>query len=329
VIRRSQLARLLQILLALRGRSAPNARELADLCEVSRRTIYRDLQTLAQAGVPLRYLPEQQGYRLAPGFHLEAPKLEESEAIALVLVAAACTDAEALGRRQQVAAALLKLVQSLPTGLRERSALLCERIVGPGPHGSSVAPRDGQQTALTDVLLEALIQNRQVRLVYRERLPADLVETRLSPYYLQRSCTDWQVVGRSSLHRKVRTFEVSRIVRAALLETAFTLPPRFRSKPAPERGGAAQTERVRLRQPVKPDAVYPPQPDCTALPSAPEGQAELESAFAAADEALPWILSHGPEVEVVHPPELRERVRALALQMAARHRKRTEALDAG
>ena len=45
------LARLLQIVTLLQTERCPNARMLAEACEVSRRTIYRDFSTIAAAGI--------------------------------------------------------------------------------------------------------------------------------------------------------------------------------------------------------------------------------------------------------------------------------------
>ena len=58
---RSQLPRLLELIMAIQSDRFPNARVLAERCEVSRRTIYRDLETLAAAGIPVHYRPERQG----------------------------------------------------------------------------------------------------------------------------------------------------------------------------------------------------------------------------------------------------------------------------
>ena len=76
------LARLLQLIVLLQTEQCPNARRLADICEVSRRTIYRDLATLAGAGITIVYRPDRQGYELARDLFLQPPRLEEKEILA-------------------------------------------------------------------------------------------------------------------------------------------------------------------------------------------------------------------------------------------------------
>src|SRR6266481_1883992 len=81
---RAQLARLFRLILMLQSERHPNARELAEWCEVSRRTVYRDLEMLAAAGIPIRFRRERQGYQLAKGFFLPPTFVEETEALALL-----------------------------------------------------------------------------------------------------------------------------------------------------------------------------------------------------------------------------------------------------
>jgi predicted DNA-binding transcriptional regulator YafY len=76
ILWRDQLARMFQILLTLLSDRHPNARELSDECEVSRRTIYRDLQSLILAGVPIEFRSELGGYRVAPSFSEDHPRLD-------------------------------------------------------------------------------------------------------------------------------------------------------------------------------------------------------------------------------------------------------------
>ena len=52
---RLPLARLLQLVMILQSERFPNVRRLAEMCGVSRRTIYRDLTTLETAGLSIVY----------------------------------------------------------------------------------------------------------------------------------------------------------------------------------------------------------------------------------------------------------------------------------
>jgi predicted DNA-binding transcriptional regulator YafY len=79
------LGRLIQLVVLLQTERCPNARRLAEVCEVSRRTIYRHLAALAGAGISVLYRSDRQGHQLAQNVFLQPPKMEQREALALLV----------------------------------------------------------------------------------------------------------------------------------------------------------------------------------------------------------------------------------------------------
>src|SRR5215211_791504 len=76
--------RLLSIVLELQARGTCRAEDLAAIFEVSKRTIYRDLEVLSEAGVPLIATPGQ-GYALMEGYFLPPLSFTADEATVLLL----------------------------------------------------------------------------------------------------------------------------------------------------------------------------------------------------------------------------------------------------
>ncbi len=76
--------RLFQIVLNLHHKRITTARDLAELLEVSERTIYRDIQDLSLSGVPITG-EAGRGYRLLQGFHLPPLMFTAEEVEALLL----------------------------------------------------------------------------------------------------------------------------------------------------------------------------------------------------------------------------------------------------
>lgn len=61
---RTQLVRLLRLIVTLQGQTYPSAKQLADGLHVTRRTIYRDLAALESAGLPVQFDRARKGYAM-------------------------------------------------------------------------------------------------------------------------------------------------------------------------------------------------------------------------------------------------------------------------
>ncbi len=113
--------RLVAMLLLIQNRGRQTAGQLADELEVSVRTVYRDVESLMNAGVPLVPIRGSRGgFELVDGYRTQLTGLTADEAESLFLVGMPGPASE-LGLDNSLARAELKLVESLPTDLRIRA----------------------------------------------------------------------------------------------------------------------------------------------------------------------------------------------------------------
>jgi len=121
-------SRLVSILMLLQARPRVTARELARELEVSLRTVYRDVDALAAAGIPV-YAEQGRagGYRLVDGYRTRLTGLTEDEALSLFMVGLP-EPAAALGLREEAASAERKLLAALGPSQRVRAGRLRDRF---------------------------------------------------------------------------------------------------------------------------------------------------------------------------------------------------------
>jgi predicted DNA-binding transcriptional regulator YafY len=318
---RSQVIRLLQLILALQSNQYPNARRLAELCGVSRRTIYRDLDTLEAAGIPVSYEPERQGYRLEPGFMFHPPELDEKEARSLLVLAHLGGPDDALGLRRHARSAAWKAIHGLDSEARSRALALAEMV-----HSRDVEMElPPHRRSLYETVLEALANRRQIRVWVLDEDGTTVTFTKVSPYRLVLDGPLWYLIGRSSFHRCVHVFRLPRIRRVELTNEAYTIPIRFNL--ARFLGGAWLVERgpapvevvlqfsKRLAPEIQEQMCHPSQ----RITMLENGRLELQLRLEGIQEVKGWILGFGDQVEVVSPPELRDQVRDQALRIAQMH----------
>ncbi|WP_243147477.1 HTH domain-containing protein [Scytonema sp. UIC 10036] len=161
--------RLLSILMLLQVHERLTARDLAERLEVSERTIYRDMEALSSAGVPV--VAERGiggGWSLLDNYQTTLTGFNLGEIQALFLPKPAHLLAD-LGWSQAFEAALLKLLAALPSANRQQAEAVSQRIhLDPtGWH------RWEEEMSAFPILQTAIWQERQLHLSYEcsDRLP--------------------------------------------------------------------------------------------------------------------------------------------------------------
>jgi predicted DNA-binding transcriptional regulator YafY len=324
-------SRLLSILLRLQLRGRVPASELAREFEVSVRTVYRDLDALSAAGVPVHAERGRGGgIVLSPQWRTSLTGLSAPEARSVPL-AGLRGAARDLGLGVEAADVQLKLLASLPPDAAADAAHLAERIhIDPLPwyHRAEELP-------LLPALAAALWAGQRVRVRYESWAGAG--ERTLSPLGLVLKGGLWYLVaGSAAKGRKTapRTYRVSsvRSVRAlaapASRPAGFVLAAhwpqavaQFEQRLMASRAQVRLSEEgLRLLRAVMPAAaeaaLHTQQPDPRRQPGWIEAELPTEPDAYAARQ----LLRLGSEVEVLSPPSLREALATEARAVARRHR---------
>ncbi len=309
--------RLLSILLLLQVHRKVTARELAKRLEVSERTILRDMEALGAAGVPV--VAERGaggGWSLLDEYQTKLTGLSAPEIQSLFLARPERLMAD-LGLKREAEAAFIKLEASLPAGTRQQAEFARQRILI-----DTRGWRDASESvACLPVLLEALWRERQVRFLYR-RTNCEPSERAGHPLGLVAKGSVWYLIAR--IDGEVKTYRVSRISDAAILESRGERPTEFDLAEYWER--SASEFREHLPRFYATFLANPPVMRWVRYrgwrleEEAPEGErVRLRLRFDIEEEAIQFALSFGGEIEVVEPRELRAKVLAGARSTAERH----------
>ncbi|MFF3328073.1 helix-turn-helix transcriptional regulator [Streptomyces sp. NPDC002888] len=314
-------SRLVSILLLLQTRGRMTAAQLAKELEVSVRTVYRDVEALGAAGVPLYGdAGHAGGYRLLDGYRTRLTGLTADEAEALFLAGAPGPAAE-LGLGSVLAAAQLKVRAALPPELRAHADRISGRFHLDAPGWYAAADEVPYLPAVAD----AVWNNRILHTVYRRwREPTD-VERRLEPYGLVLKAGRWYVIAGPG----PRTFRVDQILELTTTDEEFTRPDDFDLAAywtAHQRDFHQRLHRgealvrlapgVQLAGAVTADAHKDAHKDATAEA---DGWILATVPIESVDRAHAEFLRLGAEIEVLEPPELRARIARTVAELAGRY----------
>ncbi len=315
-------SRLLSMLLMLQTRGRLTAEQLAESFEVSVRTVYRDVEQLSAAGVPV-YADRGPGggFQLLDGFRTKLTGLTENEAETL-FIAGLPGPATQLGLADQLLSAQLKLTAALPEKTRAGAHKIAQRF-----HLDPVDWfRNPQSAALLPAIAKSVWSETCLEIHYR-RQGQDTVSTRrLKPLGLVLKAGIWYLVADSA--GQMRTYRISNIVELRSTEERFTRPRDFdlvRFWSASSRAYEVGLYREKAVLRVSPRgrerlhwlgaAVVDAARESAGPPDA-KGWVTVEVPIESVDQAAIYFLQLGTEAEVLKPRELRRRLAASAREMA-------------
>jgi predicted DNA-binding transcriptional regulator YafY len=236
--------RLLSILMLLQGRGRMTARELAHELEVSERTVYRDLEALSSAGVPV--VAESGpggGCALMDDYRTSLTGLTEPETRALFMHMVSVPDAlTQLGIGAELRAALLKLAAALPAARRDAEIQARQRI-----HLDTTPWRMRRDDAPhLQTLYEGVLNDRRLRITRRLQFGAFFATEAhewIAPLGMVAKVNAWYCVARidSNDPPHIRAFRASEVTVAELCDETFERPAGF-DLPAWWRSWCAVTE---------------------------------------------------------------------------------------
>jgi predicted DNA-binding transcriptional regulator YafY len=301
-----KLDRLLSIVVLLLGRDRMTAEALALRFEVTARTIYRDLDAINAAGIPVVAYPGPGGgYCIDPSYTIDRRLLGFDDLRAIV---SALKGVNAAMEDRAIGSALEK-IESL--GPRERSQeFLEDRIaIDLFPWGS----RD-EEKRLVKVLESAVAERRLVEFSYSSY--GSKVERRsVEPMTLVFKAYAWYLWGFCRLRGDYRIFK---LVRMRDLETKLE---RFKRRPQAYSPDALAPQLVEIDLVLRADAARAAQAEewfgGEDLEREEDGSIRIGLRVPEGEWIVKLILGFGPGLEILEPLALREALFRTAAEISA------------
>jgi predicted DNA-binding transcriptional regulator YafY len=321
-------SRLLSILMVLQTRGRVTAEALAAEFEVSVRTIYRDIEELSAADVPV-YADRgpNGGFQLLDGYRTKLTGLSPAEAETLFLAGLPGPAAE-LGLADVLTAAQLKLTAALPERARATANRVAARF-----HLDPVGWfRSAEEARLLPAIAQAVWNETCLDVRYSSRRGAGPVARKLQPLGLVLKAGIWYLVARAG--DQPRTYRVSNILEMALSDERFERPKDFdlvrfwtMSSRAYEVGLYRSEAVLRVSPSGMPKldllgSVVAHAAAETATPPARDGWIRVVIPIESIDQAAADLIRLGTDAEVLEPLELRRRIAETALALSQLYRKR-------
>jgi predicted DNA-binding transcriptional regulator YafY len=308
--------RLITLIMLLQRRPNQKAAELADVLNVSVRTVQRYIAMLDEMGIPV-YSDRgpHGGYSLVRGYRMPPLVLTPQEAVAIYLGTGLVQ--QMWGRLYEDAAqgALAKLDNVLPEEQRHEVAWAQRTLVATHMHRADQAPL----VPVLEKLRRATRERRRVRMTYRSRGRPGSTERDASPYALVHRWGWWYAVAHCHLRGAVRTFRVDRVIELMLLDETFDVPAAFDVQEylATEPYTRPDIE-VQLR--FGPEAALAARDDQAfwdTIAESDDGSTMVAFRVPSLEWAARQVLYYGAQVTVVEPAELARLVREEAQAIAA------------
>jgi predicted DNA-binding transcriptional regulator YafY len=306
----------------LQGSKTYSPGELAQELEVSRRTVFRDLNMLEMARIPYFFDDDKRGYRLNPNFFLPPVNLTLAEALAMLLLAGRLRGASRLPLLTHASRAAVKLEAALPQSIREQVGTMLDNLhASLGP----LSRHEGLE-AVFEQIASAIVERRVCRLVYISLHERKQMVLHVHPHRLIFHGRAWYLLAHSEEHGQARTFKLLRIRKCGVLGRTF---PRKAEEAAQAHFGGAWSMipegrvhdvHVHFDRQVASNVAEVQWHPTQRVQWNDDGSLEFHVRVDGLGEILWWILGYGSCAEVMSPPALRKSVSDSARATANRYR---------
>ncbi len=296
-----KIDRLVSIIMILLEKKRIGAQELADMFEVSPRTIYRDIDAINMAGIPVRSTSGVGGgFEIMQAYKIDKKFFSADDLSALLM---GLSSLSSIVRSDEVVHALAKVKSVIPAERANEIELKSNQIYIDLRHwsGTSIQP-------YLETVKSALQENRLLLFEYVAHHGHKTVRT-VAPYQLVLKGHNWYLYGYCHAKNDFRLFRISRMSNLKIQDETFT--PQAYRKPIPDFSEILETMQIKIKIRIHESILDRVLDYCTYEDFSPDGDSYylVDFPFVENDYHYDMLLGFGNKCECLEPPHVRENMK--------------------
>lgn len=302
--------RLVSIIMILLEKKRVSAQELANTFEVSPRTIYRDIDAISMAGIPIRSTSGVGGgFEIMPDYKVDKKVFSVDDLSALLMGLSSLFN---MTRGNELINALAKVKSFIPADRAKDIELKTNQIcIDLSPW---VSNRNTQ--SYLEIIKTSLQENKVISFRYIDRHGNETART-VEPYQLVLKSNQWYFQGYCLYRNDYRLFRLSRMTDLEMSKETFV--PRAYQKPILDIGEIVETLQIRIKIRIHKSIMDRVLDLCAYEYFTPDGDEHfiVNFPFIDRDYYYDMLLSFGDKCECLEPLYVREKVKRKILNIAA------------
>ena len=302
--------RLVSIIMMLLDKERVSAQELADRFEVSPRTIYRDIETINMAGIPVRSTPGVGGgFEIMQEYKLDKNVFSAADLSAILM---GLSSLSGMVRGNELVNALAKVRRFIPADRAKEIELRANQIyidLSPWMGNRNIQP-------YLELVKTALQESRMLSFEYADRFGNKTVRT-VEPYQIVLKGSHWYFQGYCRKREDFRLFRLSRISNLQMSRETFS--PRDYQKPVLDFADILKTMQTTIKLRVQKSAMDRLLDFCTCEHAVPDGEEHYIVNFPFIENEYYYdiLISFGDQCECLEPLHVRAEMKRRIQNMAA------------
>jgi len=208
--------RILQLFFILQSKSVVGIEEMEARFEISRRTIYRDLRSLEQAGIPITHTPGM-GYSIMEGYRIQPSRFTQEEVLSLTIAEKIMQQHETKFIKQHFESALIKVKSSFQVQQKNILDNLDDKLqVTAGLKSEDYLPN------VIEVLLGSIVSKKVVSIGYLKSSETESLQRLIEPVGLFYESKFWYVLAFCQVRKDYRNFRLDRVKKVIPTDQSFT-----------------------------------------------------------------------------------------------------------